>query len=115
LWLLWTACFGCCWPRAPQPAWPPGLSGCCAAAGCRFAFLRGVFRHHHIGQFALDAIGHQVSRHFGISVQGWAAGLAIWEKAWLSILIGLPSCCSSTGGRVSPRRYWVWLWLVTLR
>jgi Zn-dependent protease with chaperone function len=64
----------------------------------------------------LDAIGHQVSRHYGISVQGWGGWFGDLGKGLgLSVLVGAPLLLLFNWVvRVSPRRYWVWLWLVTL-
>lgn len=64
----------------------------------------------------LDAIGHAVSRHFGISVLswgGWAGDVA--KGLGLSLLFGVPILMLFNWlVCFSPRRYWVWTWLVTL-
>ena len=64
----------------------------------------------------LDAIGHQVSRHYGISVQGWGSWLVDLAKGLgLSLLFAAPiMLLFNWVVRVSPRRYWVWIWLVSL-
>jgi Zn-dependent protease with chaperone function len=64
----------------------------------------------------LDLIGHTVARHFGISVQGWAGWFGDMAKALgLSLLFGAPILLFFNWiVRVSPRRYWVWAWLITL-
>ena len=64
----------------------------------------------------LDMIGHAASRHFGISIQGWGGwfgdqgkGLAIglligtWIFLFFNWIV-----------RVSPRRYWIWAWVMSL-
>ena len=46
----------------------------------------------------LDAIGHAVSRHYGISVQGWGSWTGDLAKSLgLSLSSALPCCCSSIG------------------
>jgi Zn-dependent protease with chaperone function len=64
----------------------------------------------------LDAIGHQVSRHYGISVQGWGSWLGDLAKGLgLSLLFGAPIMLLFNWiVRLSPRRYWMWIWLVAL-
>ena len=79
-------------------------------------FFAAFFVITTLASLPLDAIGHQVSRHFGISVQGWGSWFGDLGKGLgLSVLIGAPLLLLfSWVVRVSPRRYWVWLWLVTL-
>jgi len=79
-------------------------------------FFAAFFVITTLASLPLDAIGHQVSRHFGISVQGWGSWFGDLGKGLgLSILIGAPLLLLfNRVVRVSPRRYWVWLWLVTL-
>jgi STE24 endopeptidase len=69
-----------------------------------------------LASLPLDLIGHIVSRHYGISVQGWASWIGDQAKALgLSLLLGAPVLLLFNWiVRVSPRRYWVWAWLVTL-
>ena len=64
----------------------------------------------------LDLIGHVVSRHYGISVQGWGSWFGDLGKALgLSLIIGTPILLLFNWiVRVSPRRYWVWAWLISL-
>ncbi len=64
----------------------------------------------------LDLIGHVVSRHYGISVQGWASWFGDLAKALgLSVLLGAPILLLFNWiVRVSPRRFWVWTWLISL-
>ncbi len=64
----------------------------------------------------LDLIGHMVSRHYGISVQGWASWFGDLAKALgLSLLLGAPILLLFNWiVRVSPRRYWLWAWLISI-
>jgi len=64
----------------------------------------------------LDAIGHAISRHYGISVQGWGSWTGDLAKSLgLSLLFGTPVLLLFNWiARVSPRRYWAWIWLVSL-
>jgi Zn-dependent protease with chaperone function len=64
----------------------------------------------------LDVIGHAVSRHYGISVQGWGSWMGDLAKSLgLSLLFGAPVLLLFNWlVRVSPRRYWAWIWLVSL-
>jgi Zn-dependent protease with chaperone function len=69
-----------------------------------------------LASLPLDAIGHAVSRHYGISVQGWGSWFGDLAKALgLSLLFGAPILLLfNSVVCVSPRRYWLWIWLVTL-
>ncbi|KAA6461215.1 M48 family metallopeptidase [Acidobacteria bacterium AB60] len=64
----------------------------------------------------LDAIGHAVSRHYAISVQGWGGWLGDQGKSLaLSVIFGsLILLLFSWIVRVSPRAYWVWLWAIAV-
>jgi Zn-dependent protease with chaperone function len=64
----------------------------------------------------LDAIGHAVSRHYGISVQGWGSWTGDLAKSLgLSLLFGTPVLLLFNWlVRVSARRYWLWIWLFSL-
>jgi Zn-dependent protease with chaperone function len=64
----------------------------------------------------LDAIGHQVSLHYGLSVQGWGGWLADQAKELgLLVVIGGPVLLFFNWiVRVSPRRYWAWGWVISL-
>ena len=64
----------------------------------------------------LDVIGHAVSRYYGISVQGWGSWLEDLGKGLcLTVLFGAPVLLLFNWiVRVSPRRYWMWIWLVSL-
>jgi Zn-dependent protease with chaperone function len=69
-----------------------------------------------LADLPLSAIGHAVSRHYGISVQGWAGWFGDLAKGMgLSLLFGTPVLLFFNWiVRVSPRRYFAWIWLVTL-
>jgi STE24 endopeptidase len=69
-----------------------------------------------LADLPLDAIGHAVSRHYGISVQGWAGWFGDLAKGMgLSLLFGAPLLLLFNWlVRRSPRRYWIWMWLVML-
>ena len=69
-----------------------------------------------LADFPLSTIGHAVSRHYGISVQGWGGWFGDLAKAMgLSLLFGTPVLLFFNWiVRVSPRRYWVWIWLISL-
>ena len=64
----------------------------------------------------LDLIGHLVSRHYGISVQGWGSWLGDLAKAMgLLLLFGAPVLLLFNWiVRVSPRRFWLWAWMIAL-
>jgi Zn-dependent protease with chaperone function len=64
----------------------------------------------------LDAIGHMVSRHYGISVQGWRSWLEDLGKGLcLSVLFGAPVLLLFNWlVRTYPRSYWGRIWLFTL-
>jgi STE24 endopeptidase len=64
----------------------------------------------------LDIFGHIVSRHFGISVQGWPGWLADQGKALgLAIAVGAPVLLLFNWiVRRWPRRYWLGAWMATL-
>jgi Zn-dependent protease with chaperone function len=64
----------------------------------------------------LDAIGHAVSRHYGISVQGWGSWTGDLAKSLgLSLLFGTPVLLLFNWlVRVYPRSYWFRIWLFTL-
>ncbi|MDE3202259.1 MAG: M48 family metallopeptidase [Acidobacteriota bacterium] len=64
----------------------------------------------------LDATGHAVSVHFGISVQSWPSWMVDQLKALgLTVVFGsLVLLLFNWVVRKSPKRYWLWLWVVTL-
>jgi len=64
----------------------------------------------------LDALSHHMSRSYGISVQGWGSWLDDQGKTLLlTIILGsLVMLLFQWIVRVSPRRYWLWCWVITL-
>jgi Zn-dependent protease with chaperone function len=64
----------------------------------------------------LDVYGEQVSRSYGISVQGWGSWIGDQAKALgLGVLFGAPILLLFNGiVRRWPRRYWLGLWVATL-
>jgi len=79
-------------------------------------FFAAFFVITTLASLPLDAVGHMVSRHYAISVQGWGSwlgdqakglGLTLAFGPFILLLFNLIV-------RVSRRRYWVWLWLITL-
>jgi Zn-dependent protease with chaperone function len=64
----------------------------------------------------LDAVGQSVSRHFGISVQGWGSWLGDQSKGLgLSLLFGTPILLLFNWlARRYSRSYWVRIWLFVL-
>jgi STE24 endopeptidase len=67
-----------------------------------------------IAGLPLDIIGHAASRHYGISVQGWGGWFGDQGKALaVSLLIAAPILLFFNWiVRASPRRYWLWAWLM---
>ena len=79
-------------------------------------FFGAFFLITTLASFPLDAIGHTVSRHYGISVQGWASWFGDQGKGLAITLVfgSLILLLFNMIVRVSPRRYWMWLWLISL-
>jgi len=79
-------------------------------------FFASFFVITFIAGFPLDAIGHVVSRNFGISVQGWPSWLGDQGKSLaISVILGsLVLLLFNWIVRVSPRRYWMWLWAISI-
>lgn len=69
-----------------------------------------------LASLPLAALGHHVSRDYGISVQGWASWLGDQgESLGLAVLIGAPVLLLFNWiVRRWPRRYWLGAWAVTL-
>jgi STE24 endopeptidase len=69
-----------------------------------------------LASLPLDTIGHAASLHYGISVQGWPGWIADQGKGLaVSLLIGAPIALFFNWiVRVSPRRYWIGIWLICL-
>ncbi len=99
---------------ARMGAWVESLS--------RLRFIQGLiffatfFVITALASLPLDAIGHSVSRHYGISVQGWAGWFGDQGKGLaISVILGsLILLLFNLIVRKSPRAYWVWLWLITM-
>ena len=64
----------------------------------------------------LDAVGHAASRHYGISIQSWGGWLGDQGKGLaVALVIGTPLALFFNWlVRVSPRRYWLWIWVISL-
>jgi Zn-dependent protease with chaperone function len=79
-------------------------------------FFAAFFVITTLASLPLDMIGHQVSRHYGISVQGWGSWFGDQGKGLaITVIFGsLILLLFNLVVRVSPRRYWIWLWLITL-
>lgn len=69
-----------------------------------------------LADLPLDAAGHAASLHYGISVQAWAGWLGDAAKSLgLGVLLGAPLLLFFNWlACVSPRRYWLWMWLVSV-
>ncbi len=69
-----------------------------------------------LANLPLDVIGHVASLRYGISVQGWPGWLGDQGKG-LAVSLGIGVPLALLGNwlvRVSPRRYWVWMWMVSI-
>jgi STE24 endopeptidase len=69
-----------------------------------------------LSSLPLDAIGHAASRHYGISVQGWGSWFGDEGKGLaVSLVLGAPiALLFNWIVRKSPRRHWLWLWVISL-
>jgi Zn-dependent protease with chaperone function len=69
-----------------------------------------------LANLPLDVIGHAASLRYRISVQGWPAWLGDQGKGLgVSLVAGVPvALFFNWVVRRSPRRYWIWLWLISL-
>jgi Zn-dependent protease with chaperone function len=109
LWILlatrWAAGLAAWAERLLPRRWMQGL-----------AFFAAYLVITALASLPLDVIGHTASLHYGISVQGWGSWLGDMAKSLgLSLLIGTPILLLFNWiVRVSPRRYWLWAWLVSL-
>ncbi|HMG85229.1 MAG TPA: M48 family metallopeptidase [Terracidiphilus sp.] len=78
-----------------------------------FAILLAILT---LANLPLDATGHAASLRYGISVQSWPGWLGDQGKGLaVSLLIGVPLALFFNWiVRVSPRRYWLWLWMISM-
>jgi STE24 endopeptidase len=68
-----------------------------------------------LANLPLDVIGHAVSRHYGISVQGWAGWLGDQGKALGVSTLAVPVLLLFNWiVRRWPRRYWLGAWIAIL-
>jgi Zn-dependent protease with chaperone function len=69
-----------------------------------------------LADLPLDIYAHHVSRSYGISVEGWAAWLIdVGKGLGMTVLLGPPMLLFFNWiVRWSPRRFWVWAWVVTI-
>lgn len=69
-----------------------------------------------VASLPVGALGHVVSRHFEMSVQGWGSWMADWGKEEV-LMIGLALLLALILSAVmhkSPRRWWLYFWLASL-
>jgi STE24 endopeptidase len=95
-------------------AWVKSVSGYRWIQG--LIFFAVFFVITALADLPLNAIGHTVSKHYGISVQGWGSWFGDQGKGLaVSVIFGsLVMLLFNWIVRVSPRAYWVWLWLITM-
>jgi Zn-dependent protease with chaperone function len=79
-------------------------------------FFAAIFVITFLASLPLDALGHTASRHYGISVQGWASWFDDLGKGLgLGILFGAPGLLLFNWVvKVSPRRFWLWCWVIAV-
>jgi Zn-dependent protease with chaperone function len=79
-------------------------------------FFAAFFLITTLASLPLDLYGHQVERSYGISVQSWGGWFGDFAKGLgITLVFGtLLLLFFHWIVRVSPRRYWLWIWLVTL-
>ncbi len=80
------------------------------------AFFAILFILLSLAGLPLEAIAHAAGLHYRISVQAWPAWLGDQAKGLgVSLAIGVPVALFFNWiVRQSPRRYWLWTWLVSL-
>jgi Zn-dependent protease with chaperone function len=109
LWLLlslrWAAGLAAWAERLLRRRWMQGL-----------LFFAAYIVISSLADLPLNIISHSVSRHYEISVQSWAGWFGDLAKGMgLSLLFGTPVLLFFNWiVRVSPRRYFAWIWLVTI-
>lgn len=79
-------------------------------------FFAAFFVITTLAGLPLDLYGHTMERSYGISVQGWPSWFGDAAKGLaLSLVFGsLVLLLFHWVVRVAPRRYWLWIWLITL-
>ncbi|MGA2351323.1 MAG: M48 family metallopeptidase [Terracidiphilus sp.] len=109
LWLLlatrWAAAMAAWTERRLSRRWMQGL-----------LFFAILFVITTLANLPLDAVGHAVRRYYGISVQGWAGWFGdVAKSLGLLAFFGSPILLFFNWiASVSPRRYWMWIWMVSL-
>jgi Zn-dependent protease with chaperone function len=109
LWLLLATC-----TAASLTTWAERVSRHRWMQG--FYFFAAFFVITTLASLPLDLIGHMASRHYGISVQGWASWFGDQGKALaLGVILGsLVLLLFNWIVKVSPRRFWLWCWVITI-
>jgi Zn-dependent protease with chaperone function len=69
-----------------------------------------------LADLPLSLYGEHVERHFGVSVQSWGGWFVDWGKGLgLGLVVGILLLLFLNWlVKVSPRRYWVWTWVISL-
>jgi Zn-dependent protease with chaperone function len=67
-------------------------------------------------QLPVEMYSHHLSLSYGLSVQQWGSWLGDWAKELLiELIIGTAAICGAYAlMRKSPRRWWLWLWVISL-
>ena len=88
-----------------NPPWVQGL-----------VFFAGVIAVLTLASLPLDAYAHAASVRYHISVQGWANWFGDQGKGLgVALAIGAPIALFFNWiVRVSPRRYWMWVWVISI-
>jgi Zn-dependent protease with chaperone function len=79
-------------------------------------FFAAFFVITFLASLPLDIIGHAVSTHYGISVQGWGSWFGDQGKSLgLTLLFGcLVLLLFNWIVKKSPARFWLWCWIIAL-
>jgi STE24 endopeptidase len=95
-------------------AWAEGVSGRRWLQG--LVFFAALIVVLTVANLPLDVFGHLVSRHYGISIQGWGSWLGDEAKALgLALALGAPVLLLFNWiVRRWPQRYWLGVWAATL-
>jgi Zn-dependent protease with chaperone function len=69
-----------------------------------------------IFELPLNIYGHKLSLDYGFSVQGWWSWWADWGKGlFLQLLLGTAAICGAYAlMRRSPKRWWLWFWVISV-